>query len=735
MAQAPAPVSLPFVVGQPVESPPVVRPGQAQLALEDPTLSLYGVVDPEAELRVTFDEPMVPLAGLPARAATLATLSPPVSGAWRWIDSATAVFAPDAGRLPGATTFTVSLAAGVRAMSGAVLPHARTYTFATTTLQMSEVVPRTLRPASPLAVQLDQPFDVAAVAHRLRVEHQGRALPVRVLTARQAQDAWAREGGSPDVPLGPHQVIVAPLTRWPPGTVLRVVLPRGTSALEGPLLTADDQAMEVGVVPLFTLLEASCDLEQPRARCAPSSTLWLRTSTQMAAGAAGVGRQVMVDGQPVPFSVSARTIRLTAPASPGRHVVSLGEGVIDVHGQALSGARVAKIEVMIEREPPSVSAPSGLQVLDPRFTVPQWVVHATEVRSLQVQLYAVDPVDYFAYQALERGRRRTPPGRKVFEQVIAARAGVEARIDLRPALAATGTGHVVARAVALGQAELDPVVAWIQVSGLAATTQVDGQRLQLWVQELGTGAPASPVAGAQTSLLTEAGASIAESPVVVTSAEGHAVHPLLAPDDRRGDTALLLARAGSDSTFLVLAGEVTAEAPGPVATWYVTDAHFLYKPKETVHVKGWLRWNPRGFDPRLLLPAAAERVAYTLEDVRGAEVAKGSVALSAHGGFAVSVPLPPTVALGRAMFTFEARGQTERHAIEIEDGRTAPFGVRLEAESEAGVEAPLDLQLGEAAELAVSAHSYGYSCRYQNASLRADSSVADNVSSSPPNSG
>ncbi|HRC58980.1 MAG TPA: hypothetical protein PKU97_23820, partial [Kofleriaceae bacterium] len=317
---------------------------------------------------------------------------------------------------------------------------------------------------------------------------------------------------------------------------------------------------------------------------------------------------------------------------------------------------------------------------------------------------AVDPVDYFAYQALERGRRRTPPGRKVFEQVIAARAGVEARIDLRPALAATGTGHVVARAVALGQAELDPVVAWIQVSGLAATTQVDGQRLQLWVQELGTGAPASPVAGAQTSLLTEAGASIAESPVVVTSAEGHAVHPLLAPDDRRGDTALLLARAGSDSTFLVLAGEVTAEAPGPVATWYVTDAHFLYKPKETVHVKGWLRWNPRGFDPRLLLPAAAERVAYTLEDVRGAEVAKGSVALSAHGGFAVSVPLPPTVALGRAMFTFEARGQTERHAIEIEDGRTAPFGVRLEAESEAGVEAPLDLQLGEAAELAVSAH-------------------------------
>ena len=89
-------------------------------------------------------------------------------------------------------------------------------------------------------------------------------------------------------------------------------------------------------------------------------------------------------------------------------------------------------------------------VLDPRFEVPQWVVRTQAISSLRVQLYQVEPRDYFAFSEYEAGTRATPPGKKVYDHnhPVGARHGAVARIDLRPALSASGSGHVIAVATA-----------------------------------------------------------------------------------------------------------------------------------------------------------------------------------------------------------------------------------------------------------------------------------------------
>ena len=65
---------------------------------------------------------------------------------------------------------------------------------------------------------------------------------------------------------------------------------------------------------------------------------------------------------------------------------------------------------------------------------------------MHVELYAAQPRDYFAYEQLEEKKRATPPGKRVYahDYTIGDHFAGEAHVDLRPALGAAGTGHVIA---------------------------------------------------------------------------------------------------------------------------------------------------------------------------------------------------------------------------------------------------------------------------------------------------
>jgi len=378
-------------------------------------------------------------------------------------------------------------------------------------------------------------------------------------------------------------------------------------------------------------------------------------------------------------------VGILIPAGAGRtFAVAIAGHLRDAYGQPLVGPRRPTFTTTRERFEAQLTAPSGLVHLDPRFEIPQWVVQAEAVVSARVQLYQVQPSDYFAFAAYERRTRATPPGRRIHDQVvtIGPRHGAEIRTDLRPALGSAGVGHVVAVVTAsparTKSAWFEPrLAAWIQVSRLGISARLDGEHLNAWVHDVSPARFLAATSAATTSLVVEQRGTVDTG---TTASDGHVELALPEARPRTPDhapIALVLAQAGADAAFVALDGRYERATRRHHARWYVTDDRFTYKPGEKVYVKGWVRWSHDGINPDLALPAPGETVAYQLHDPRGNTLASGTAPLSEHGGFDVEVALPANANLGTSRFTFTARHGSHTHPIAIQEFRTPAYAVAL----------------------------------------------------------
>jgi hypothetical protein len=91
-----------------------------------------------AEVRVRFSEPMIPIGTLPEEVtAPFFSIAPAVRGTFRWAGPMLLIFTPDPARpLPKATQYDVTIAAGVKAVSGRALAQPYTFTFTTPTVRL-----------------------------------------------------------------------------------------------------------------------------------------------------------------------------------------------------------------------------------------------------------------------------------------------------------------------------------------------------------------------------------------------------------------------------------------------------------------------------------------------------------------------------------------------------------------------------------------------------------------------
>src|SRR5262245_16900614 len=108
----------------------------------------------------------------------------------------------------------------------------------------------------------------------------------------------------------------------------------------------------------------------------------------------------------------------------------------------------------------------------------------------------------------------------------------------------------------------------------------------------------------------------------------------------------------------------------------------MYRPGEEVSLKGWLR----AIDPNKngdigWTAGQVSSVSYRVT-ARGKQIASGSAAVSAAGGFDTRFTLPKTPGLGRAEIAFVASGAlrgNHAHWIEIEEFRRPEFEVSAQA--------------------------------------------------------
>jgi uncharacterized protein YfaS (alpha-2-macroglobulin family) len=103
-----------------------------------------------------------------------------------------------------------------------------------------------------------------------------------------------------------------------------------------------------------------------------------------------------------------------------------------------------------------------------------------------------------------------------------------------------------------------------------------------------------------------------------------------------------------DDDRCILTDIYSYESNPNIYVWHVFNDRGLYKPKEDVHIKGYVRLLEVKGDAKL--PTYAQGVIdYTVYDPRGEELQQSKVKLNNYGAFDIKFTLPDNVNLGKVV--------------------------------------------------------------------------------------
>ncbi len=652
-----------------------------------------GEVGLAPNLSVTFSQPMVAVTSIDelARTPVPVRLDPIPPGEWRWVGTKTVVFEP-VGRFPMATEFGVDVPAGTRSASGATLATAVRWTFSTPPLTLETSHPRDeVTGRQPLMVAVfDQRVDAAVVLRSITVRALGRAAGLRLAT--DAELKADREASAIVAKAQKDRAVAFTVAEpLPTDATIRVAVEAGARSAEGPRTTVKRQEWSFRT---FGPLRVTDHTETPT----PFEPVRIDFSNQLDARAF---RREWIRMAPAideyQSVVSGDSVLIRGAFRPRTaYTITLGAELLDTFGQTLG--RDQALKVSVGAMPPSFQAPlRPLTVLDPAGP-PRVSVYSVAYRAIKVQVNAVGPSDWEAFQRIQREyrawnveRRPALPGRKVWSATVPVKGGpddlVETEIDLAPAVRAGG-GQLVLRVepeplargddrLPIDRREGRPLasVAWIQVTRLAVEEVADNRRMAVWVTSLADG---SPVTGARVALFpTDVSATTGSDGLCRLDLSDASASLLVV---RKGDDVVLLPR-GSDWRPLTWARTDERDS----WRWFVFDDRGIYRPGETVHVKGWARRLGAGSagDVQPVEPGAS--VKFTVRDARRNEIKSGTLALNRWGAFDVAFVVPKEANLGQASIELvrvhsasEVPGGSHRHSFQIQDFRTPEFEVKAD---------------------------------------------------------
>ena len=690
------------IKGQFPPPPSSLLPPAANDAGQDLQVLRYmpeGEVPIAPELSVTFSSPMVAITSQDDAAKTTPVkLTPTPKGRWRWIGTRTILFDPEI-RFPMATTYTVEVPAGTKATNGNALKQATKFTFETPPPTIAASYPYSGAPQHldvPMFVLFDQKIDPQAVVAKIKVTADGRTVPVRMMSAAEIEQDKDKElaasverakKGSQDG----RWVAFRATQKLPADAQVTVEIGAGTPSAEGPNVTKRAQSFSFRTYPPLRVDRAECSYQNRN--CTPQHAFTIYFNNPLDADKFDESMiRVSPDISDLRVHQNHAYVSLQGTTTARTtYKVTISSKVPDEFGQTLGKDSVHTWPVGDAR--PTFYGPTGLVVLDPLAAKRSLDFFTTNYEQLKVRLYKVTPADYAKYGVYTRNlwnknNPPTPPGDKVFDQLVKTSVGanslVETSVDLKAALDKDGHGHVLAIVEPHPWTERwDPprMISWVQSTKLAVDAHIDHESLVAFVTELETGKPAANVdLELKPSGLT-----------AKTDAQGMATIPL--PATATGGS-MLLARRGGDVAFVPEHGGYWSEHsswhrrdPGKRLAWYVIDDRKLYKPGEEVTLTGWLRTIDHNKQGDVGPLAGIGALEYKVFDSRNNEIAKGETTVSAVGGFATKFTLPKTPNLGHARVhlvakasdPWNATGGEHHHRFQIEEFRTPEFEVTAAA--------------------------------------------------------
>ncbi len=676
-----------------------------------------GSVTLAPKLSVSFSQPMVAVTSQDEAAKTIPVhIEPEPHGQWRWIGTKTVLFEPDP-RFPMSTDYQVTVDAGTKSVTGGVLNEAKAWTFDTPTTQLEQYWPSggPMGLTPNIFMSFNQRIDSKAVWERLTLQGGGKTQKIVQLTeAEIAEDPTIKrmtESAEPGRWMAFRAVEELDKATW-----YSVTIETGPLSAEGPKPTPGTLSFGFQTYSPLEVVEHRCGYGSQA--CPPYANWWITFNNPLdpkafAAKSLSISPEIKA---PLNIYPSGSAIYFDG-RKPGsrKYTVTIPAGLTDSFGQTLG--KDQDVSFVVGKDEPSLTGTgSPMIVLDPDAP-PTMAVYSTNHAKLRLRVYRVAPAQWYELSKWwedhnnDYYHRSDLPGQRLTDKVIPVGgdvdAMVETAVDLQPYLK-DGYGQLLVWVTPTRPSKdawnRQEVIHWVQRTDLGLTAFHDRERLQVWANALADGATVDGVTVTLHGQQPGDSGEVQESEPVAIGADGLAELDLNANSHR----SLLVARRGEDMALLPQSnafwrsGGWYPYSPSDTMRWFVFDDRGMYKPGETVTVKGWMRKYEHG--PHGDIAAiSTDSVTWELRGSRGNELLKGETMVSDLGGFDLSFELPDNANLGQASLfirsTAPVSGTQHVHPVQIQEFRRPEFEVKASID-------PGHHILGEHVHASVDAHYY-----------------------------
>ena len=709
---------------RPVESPPPPRTGRTvdqpfpagpdiAAPVPDPGPLEVLRVQPEGEVgiapfvSITFNQPMVPLAtiGQLDDIDVPAEISPPLPGRWQWIGTRTLRFEHDQeifDRLPMATTYVVEIPEGTESQSGGELAETFRFEFETPPPSLVRLIPQhdslDLQPV--FLATFDQRVEPSAVLDAITLSADGEARQIRLASAAEVEgdDLIGYRAGRA---LEGTWVAFRPVVPLEPDSAIEITVGPHVPSAEGPNTNENSRTVAARTYAPLQIVDKSCS----RWVCRPGNSLTtyfnnsLDTETVDAADIS-----VTPEIPDATISISGRYISIAGPTLGSTVYTVVIPGTLgDVFGQRLGEPETVEFEVKEAR--PLIHLLGGeFTTIDPLGETQAVPVIVRQWEQLRVRFYAVDPSDYRSYVTFaSRFRNDRDPLALDVPWTLTTEETVDTGIDhgdltevpihLANVLNG-GHGHVVMivegagrprgfagpddlngtagaddmNGTAIRYASGYPKITWVQDTDIGVDLITDHRDLAVWTTDLRSG---DPLAGVEIQLGDR-------NPTLVSDDAGLARASL---DGR--SFAWVVASLGEDRALSP--ARISAWPQDDQTIWYTTDDRGMYRPGETLHLKGWVRNLDVSGDGDLEFLPSGELITYAAYGPFRNELGSGEVRTDDLGGFDLTLELKEGANLGRSRIEFRRAGGSDNdrhtHSFQVQEFRRPEFEVEAHLES------------------------------------------------------
>jgi hypothetical protein len=536
----------------------------------------------------------------------------------------------------------------------------------------------------------------------------------------------------------------------PADSAITVTVNKGTPSAEGPLTTTKDQAYSFRTFGAMKFTGGYCGWRENKNCSPFETWYLEFTNSIDAANFTKemVKIEPAVEGLKVYPSGNYIYIEGYKKGST-TYKVSVDNRVKDIYGQNLVAPGAATIAVG-SAEQNLYNQGGSFVVLDPTakpaYSIYSTNHRSVKVKIYAVQPSDWSQFQrYVRYINYDDGTKKPPmPGKLVADKVVTIENKpdemVETRIDLAEALN-EGYGHAIV--------DIEPttrrdkydrirILAWAEATQIGLDAFVDNQELVGFATELKTG---KPLAGVELSIypngskavsnqssadgkeetvaqswwqwLWGKGASesinkdteaveengettktetVNEAQTNQTPASG--ILRLALPNEAAKQPNILIAKKGKDVAFMPEQsdyywqdyGNWHKKSVSDTLRWFVFDDRKMYRPKEEVSIKGYIRVYEGGkFGDIQPLGNRAGAVYYIVKDAQGNDVAKGNANLNTFGAFDFKFKLPDNANLGYASIQLGTSdgSYSYGHQFQIQEFRRPEFEVSAKVETEA----------------------------------------------------